>query len=67
MKKKRTSVERITSVLPQVATGLPVGDVCRQVGNFGMQIEELLRARMVSGRSVKTVRNIVVAFQGIFS
>ena len=32
MKKKRFSVEQITSVLQQVASGLPVGDVCRQVG-----------------------------------
>ena len=32
MKKKRFSVEQITSVLPQVASGVPVGDVCRQVG-----------------------------------
>jgi len=32
VKKKRFSVEQITSVLQQVASGLPVGDVCRQVG-----------------------------------
>ena len=32
MKKKRFSVEQITSVLQQVAGGMPVGDVCRQVG-----------------------------------
>lgn len=32
MKKKRFSVEQITSVLQQVAAGVPVGDVCRQVG-----------------------------------
>ena len=32
MKKKRFSVEQITSVLQQVASGVPVGDVCRQVG-----------------------------------
>ena len=32
MKKKRFSVEQITSVLQQVAGGVPVGDVCRQVG-----------------------------------
>ena len=31
MKKKRFSVEQITSVLQQVAAGVPVGDVCRQV------------------------------------
>ena len=31
MKKKRFSVEQITSVLQQVAGGVPVGDVCRQV------------------------------------
>ena len=30
--KKRFSVEQITSVLQQVASGVPVGDVCRQVG-----------------------------------
>ena len=29
MKKKRFSVEQITSVLQQVAAGVPVGDVCR--------------------------------------
>lgn len=32
MKKKRFSVEQITSVLQQVSSGMPVGDVCRQVG-----------------------------------
>ena len=32
MKKKRFSVEQITAVLQQVAGGMPVGDVCRQVG-----------------------------------
>lgn len=32
MKKKRFSVEQITSVLQQVAAGVPVGDVCRQIG-----------------------------------
>lgn len=32
MKKKRFSVEQITSVLQQVSSGVPVGDVCRQVG-----------------------------------
>lgn len=32
MKKKRFSVEQITAVLQQVAGGVPVGDVCRQVG-----------------------------------
>jgi hypothetical protein len=29
VKKKRFSVEQITSVLQQVASGVPVGDVCR--------------------------------------
>ncbi|MCU1381863.1 MAG: Mobile element protein, partial [Acidobacteria bacterium] len=32
MKKKRFSVEQITSVLQQVTGGVPVGDLCRQVG-----------------------------------
>jgi putative transposase len=32
VKKKRFSVEQITSVLQQVTSGVPVGDVCRQVG-----------------------------------
>ncbi len=32
MKRKRFSVEQITSVLQQVTGGVPVGDVCRQVG-----------------------------------
>lgn len=32
MKKKRFSVEQITAVLQQGAAGVPVGDVCRQVG-----------------------------------
>ena len=32
MKKKRFSVEQITSVLQQAEGGVPVGDVCRQVG-----------------------------------
>ena len=32
VKNQRFSVEQITSVLQQVAQGVPVGDVCRQVG-----------------------------------
>ena len=32
MKRKRFSVEQIMSILQQVAGGLAVGDVCRQVG-----------------------------------
>ena len=32
MKKKRFSVEQITAVLKQAESGIPVGDVCRQVG-----------------------------------
>ncbi len=32
MKRKRFSVEQITSILQQVAGGRAVGDVCRQVG-----------------------------------
>jgi putative transposase len=32
VKKKRFSVEQITSVLQQVTGGVTVGDVCRQVG-----------------------------------
>jgi len=32
VKKKRFSVEQITSVLQQVAGGIAVGEVCRQVG-----------------------------------
>jgi len=32
VKKKRFSVEQITAVLQQVTGGVPVGDVCRQVG-----------------------------------
>ena len=32
MKKKRFSVEQITSVLQQVEGGVTVGDLCRQVG-----------------------------------
>jgi transposase-like protein len=32
VKKKRFSVEQITSVLQQVTGGVPVGEVCRQVG-----------------------------------
>ena len=32
MKKKRFSIEQITAVLQQVAQGVPVADVCRQVG-----------------------------------
>ena len=32
MKRKRFSVEQITTVLQQAATGIPVGDLCRQVG-----------------------------------
>jgi putative transposase len=32
VKRKRFSVEQITSVLQQVTGGVPVGEVCRQVG-----------------------------------
>ena len=32
MKRKRFSVEQITGVLQQVEAGVPVGDVCRQIG-----------------------------------
>jgi hypothetical protein len=32
VKKKRFSVEQITSVLQQAGSGVPVADVCRQVG-----------------------------------
>ena len=32
MKRKRFSVEQITAVLQQVTGGVPVGEVCRQVG-----------------------------------
>lgn len=32
MKRTRFSVEQITAVLQQVSGGMPVGDVCRQVG-----------------------------------
>jgi putative transposase len=32
VKKKRFSVEQITSVLQQASGGVPVGDICRQVG-----------------------------------
>lgn len=32
MKRKRFSVEQITSVLQQVTGGVAVGDVCRRVG-----------------------------------
>jgi len=32
VKKKRFSVEQITAVLHQASSGVPVADVCRQVG-----------------------------------
>ena len=32
MKKKRFSVEQITAVLQQATSGVPIGDLCRQVG-----------------------------------
>jgi putative transposase len=32
VKKKRFSVEQITAVLQQATKGVPVGDICRQVG-----------------------------------
>ena len=32
MKRKRFSIEQIAVVLQQVAGGVPIGDVCRQVG-----------------------------------
>jgi putative transposase len=32
VKRKRFSVEQITSVLQQVTGGMAVGDVCRQMG-----------------------------------
>ncbi len=35
MKRKRFSVEQITGVLQQVAAGVPVADICRQVAVSG--------------------------------
>ena len=32
MKRKRFSVEQITTVLQHAETGVPIGDLCRQVG-----------------------------------
>ena len=32
MKKKRFSIEQITAVLQQAETGIPVNELCRQVG-----------------------------------
>ena len=32
MKRKRFSVEQITAVLKQAESGVPTGDLCRQVG-----------------------------------
>ncbi len=32
MKKKRFSIEQITAVLQQAETGVPIKDICRQVG-----------------------------------
>ena len=32
MKRKRFSVEQITAVLKQAESGVPIGDLCRQVG-----------------------------------
>ena len=32
MKRKRFSVEQITTVLKQAETGVPIGEFCRQVG-----------------------------------
>ncbi|MDP6580617.1 MAG: transposase [Vicinamibacterales bacterium] len=32
MKRKRFSVEQITTVLKQAETGIPIGELCRQVG-----------------------------------
>ena len=32
MKRKRFSVEQITTVLQQGETGIPIGELCRQVG-----------------------------------
>ena len=32
MKRKRFSVEQITTVLQQAESGVPIGDLCRQVG-----------------------------------
>ena len=32
MKRKRFSVEQITAVLQQAESGVPIGDLCRQVG-----------------------------------
>jgi hypothetical protein len=46
VKKKRFSVEQITAVLQQAEGGVPVGDVCRQVGDFRadlLPLEEGLR------------------------
>ena len=32
MKRRRFSVEQITTVLQQAESGVPIGDLCRQVG-----------------------------------
>ena len=32
MKRKRFSVDQITTVLQQAESGVPIGDLCRQVG-----------------------------------
>jgi putative transposase len=32
VKRKRFSVEQITTVLKQAETGIPIGELCRQVG-----------------------------------
>jgi hypothetical protein len=51
VKKKRFSVEQITSVLQQVASGVPVGDVCRQVGSQAAAHAALERATQAAVRS----------------
>jgi transposase-like protein len=47
VKKKRVSVEQITLVLRQVQRGVPVSDVCRQVG---MSEQTFYRWKKVYGR-----------------
>ena len=68
MKKTRFSTEQIAAVLPQVEQGIPVADVCRQVGiseqSFyrwkkvygGLQASEVRELKQLRGEVTKLKR-----------
>ena len=54
MKTKRFSIEQITAVLHEVAGGVPVRDVCRQVGR--VRVDLLPLEKVFSGMPPREAR-----------